>query len=83
MCQSWLYTIVVIISESFPVKNVSSVLGIACGAGAVGGAIFNEVVGSLINSMGDVVFFIMASLHIIAALILWKMVKREPKPATV
>ena len=49
MCQSWLYTIVVIISESFPVKNVSSVLGIACGAGAVGGAIFNEVVGSLIN----------------------------------
>ena len=83
MCQSWLYTIVVIISESFPVKNVSSVLGIACGVGAVGGAIFNEVVGSLINSMGDVVFFIMASLHIIAALILWKMVKREPKPATV
>ena len=83
MCQSWLYTIVVIISESFPVKNVSSVLGIACGAGAVGGAIFNEVVGSLINSMGDVVFFIMASLHIIEALILWKMVKREPKPATV
>ena len=42
MCLSWLYTICVVIAEAFPVKNVASVVGITAGAGAVGGAVFNE-----------------------------------------
>lgn len=77
MCLSWLYTICVVIAETFPVKNVASVVGITAGAGAVGGAIFNLFVGSLLTTMGNVLFAVMSVLHFIAALILWRMVRRE------
>ena len=77
MCLSWLYTICVVIAETFPVKNVASVVGITAGAGAVGGAIFNVFIGSLLATMGNVIFAIMGVLHLIAALILWFRVHRE------
>lgn len=75
MCLVWLYNIGVVIAESFPVKNVASVLGIACGAGAVGSAVFNLVVGSLLSTMGQYLFYCMAFLHPIATLVLFKLVK--------
>lgn len=77
MCLSWLYTICVVIAEAFPVKNVASVVGVTAGAGAIGGAIFNIFIGALLASMGNVLFAIMGVLHIIAAVILWKMIRRE------
>lgn len=77
MCLSWLYTICVVIAEAFPVRNVASVVGITCGAGAVGGAIFNLFVGLLLQTMGNILFAVMGVLHLVAAVILWKMVRRE------
>ena len=82
MCLSWLYTICVVIADAFPVKNVASVVGITAGAGAIGGTIFNIFVGNLLASMGNILFAIMGILHIIASLILWKMVQIE-KPKTI
>jgi ACS family hexuronate transporter-like MFS transporter len=82
VCISWLFTISVVIAETFPVNNVASVLGIAGGFGAVGAVIFNYFVGQFIGTIGsDKIFFIMAFLHPLAILILWNMVKVEkPKP---
>lgn len=78
MCLSWLFTINVVIAESFPVKNVASVVGITAGFGAVGGAIFNYYVGQLIGSVGaEKLFMIMGCLHLIAIIILWKMTRPE------
>ena len=77
MCLSWLYTICVVIAESFPVRNVASVVGITAGFGAVGGAIFNYYVGQLLSTMGNTLFLVMGFLHWIAVIILWKMTHPE------
>ncbi|MCF0174440.1 MAG: MFS transporter [Bacteroidales bacterium] len=84
MCLSWLYTIMVVIAESFPLKNVASVSGICCGAGAIGGTLFNLIVGYLMSTMGGMVFIIMGCLHIIASVCLIKLVHPEtPKPSQI
>lgn len=75
MCLVWLYNIGIVVAESFPIKNVASVLGVACGAGAVGAAVFNLIVGSLMSTMGEYLFYCMAFLHPIATLVLFKLVK--------
>lgn len=77
MCLSWLYTICVVIAESFPVRNVASVVGITAGFGAIGGAIFNYYVGQLLSTMGDALFLVMGFLHWIAVVILWTMTRPE------
>ena len=77
MCLSWLYTICVVIAEAFPVKNVASVVGITAGAGAVGGAVFNIFIGSLLATMGNVLFAVMGVMHLVTAVILWRMVRHE------
>lgn len=77
-CLSWLFTLSVVISEAFPVKNVASVLGIAGGCGALGAVIFNYFVGEMMGSVGSGnIFIAMAFMHPIAVLILWTMVKKE------
>lgn len=77
MCLSWLYTICVVIAESFPVRNVASVVGITAGFGAIGGAIFNYYVGQLLSTMGNTLFLIMGLLHWVAVVILWTMTRTE------
>lgn len=78
VCLCWLFNISVVIAEAFPVKNVSSVLGIAGGFGAAGAVLFNYLVGQLIGTVGaGQLFLIMAVLHPLAVLILWKMVRPE------
>lgn len=78
VCLSWLFTINVVIAESFPVKNVASVVGISAGLGAIGGAIFNYFVGQLIGSVGaSTIFLIMGTLHLISVIVLWKMTRPE------
>lgn len=80
-CLSWLFTISVVVAESFPMKNVASVLGIAGGCGALGAVIFNYFVGQLMGTLGtEKIFLAMAFLHPIAVLILWTMVRPEKPP---
>ncbi|RYZ19514.1 MAG: MFS transporter, partial [Chitinophagaceae bacterium] len=77
-CLSWLFTISVVVAETFPVENVASVLGIAAGFGALGAVAFNYFVGQFIGTLGaEKIFIVMAFLHPLAALILKTMVKKE------
>ncbi len=81
-CLSWLFTVSVVIAESFPVKNAASVLGIAGGCGALGAVLFNYFVGQFMGTLGaEKIFIVMAFLHPLAVLILWTMVKAE-KPGS-
>lgn len=83
VCLSWLFSLSVVIAETFPQANVGSVLGIAGGFGAAGAMLFNHYVGQVIGTVGAAKMFgIMAVLHPLAAVILWTMVRREapPKP---
>ncbi len=77
LCLSWLYTIPVVFAETFPVKNIASVMGLSCGAGALGSMVFNQFVGSIPESGWTILFIIMGTLHLFAALILRKMVRVE------
>lgn len=80
-CFSWLLSLCVVIAEAFPARNVASVLGIAGGCGCCGAIIFNSYVGQMLASIGSYrVFAIMACLHPIAAVILWKVVRPERPP---
>lgn len=81
LCLSWLYTIPVVFAETFPIKNVASVMGLSCGAGALGSMVFNQFVGSIPESGWKVLFIIMGTLHLAAALILWKLVRKETPDA--
>lgn len=77
-CLSWLFTVSVVVAESFPVKNVASVLGIAGGFGALGAVAFNYFVGQFMGTLGaENIFLVMAFLHPLAVLILWTMTRRE------
>lgn len=77
MCLSWLYTFPVVLAESFPIRNVATVMGISCGAGALGSMVFNQFVGSIPESAWKILFIIMGTLHLFAAIILTKMVRKE------
>lgn len=75
---SWIYTESVLISETFPLQNVASVLGIAGGFGAAGAVIFNYFIGHLMSSVGTTwIFIVMALLHPLTIIILWKMIRPE------
>ena len=77
-CLSWLFTLSVVIAETFPLANVGSVMGIAAGFGAAGAIIFNTYVGRMMETIGSAqIFAVMALLHPLAALLLWTMVRPE------
>lgn len=83
ICLSWLFSLSVVIAESFPAANVGSVLGIAAGFGSVGAIVFNTFVGKMMSTVGSAnLFIVMAVLHPIAAIILWKMVRPEKPGVT-
>jgi ACS family hexuronate transporter-like MFS transporter len=83
VCLSWLFSLSVVIAETFPSGNIGSVLGISAGFGAVGAMIFNHFVGQVIGTVGaSTMFAIMAFLHPLAALVLMTMVRPE-KPTPV
>jgi ACS family hexuronate transporter-like MFS transporter len=78
VCLCWLFNISVVIAEAFPSANVASVLGIAGGFGATGAVLFNFLVGRYIGTVGSgQLFIVMAALHPVAAIVLWKMVRIE------
>ncbi|MGN0007951.1 MAG: MFS transporter [Alistipes sp.] len=77
LCNSWLYTAPVTLVEQFPIKNAASVMGICCGAGALGSVVFNQFVGSIPESAWTILFCVMGTLHLIAAVVMWRMVHPE------
>jgi MFS transporter, ACS family, hexuronate transporter len=78
VCLSWLFSLSVVIAETFPPGNIGSVLGIAAGCGAAGAMLFNYVVGQVIGTLGaSWMFAVMALMHPLAALLLWRMIRRE------
>ena len=77
MCLSWLYTLPVVLAETFPIGNVATVMGLSCGAGALGSVVFNLFTGSIPESSWKWLFILMGTLHLIAAVILTKMVRPE------
>ena len=79
MCLSWLYTLPVVLAESFPIKNAATVMGICCGAGALGSIVFNQFIGTLSQQDWVILFILMGTLHLITSLILWKMVRKNIK----
>ena len=88
VCLSWLFSLGVVIAETFPTRNVASVWGIAGGCGAAGAVVFNTFVGEMLAKFGPGrVFAAMALLHPIAVVVLWTMTRREtprgrpPEPA--
>jgi ACS family hexuronate transporter-like MFS transporter len=83
VCLSWLFSLSVVIAETFPTRNAASVLGIAGGCGAAGAVVFNTFVGDMLATFGPGrVFAAMALLHPLATIILWTMTRRErPKAA--
>jgi ACS family hexuronate transporter-like MFS transporter len=81
VCLSWLFSLSVVIAETFPQANVGSVLGIAGGFGAAGAMLFNYYVGQVMGRVGaGTMFAVMALLHPLAAVVLWTMVRREAPP---
>jgi ACS family hexuronate transporter-like MFS transporter len=78
VCLSWLFSLSVVIAETFPAANVGSVLGIAGGFGAAGAVLFNAYVGDAMATIGPApIFAVMALLHPLAAVVLWTMVRPE------
>jgi MFS transporter len=77
LCNSWLYTAPVTLVEQFPIKNAASVMGICCGAGALGSVVFNQFVGSIPEQAWTILFCFMGTLHLFAAIVMWKMVRPE------
>src|SRR5512138_2191113 len=57
VCLSWLFSLSVVIAETFPTRNTGSVLGIAAGFGAAGAMIFNYFVGKVIGTIGASTMF--------------------------
>jgi ACS family hexuronate transporter-like MFS transporter len=65
-------------TETFPTRNVSGVLGIAAGFGALGSVLFNEFVGRACdNGVPTSIFAVMGCLHLVAVIVLWTMTRRE------
>ena len=84
VCLTWLFSLGVVVADTFPAANVGSVWGIAGAFGATGAMLFNVYVGHLIGTFGaGRVFIALAVLHPIAAVVLWTTVRREqPRPDT-
>jgi ACS family hexuronate transporter-like MFS transporter len=84
VCLSWLFSLSVVMAETFPARNVGGVLGIAAGFGAFGSVLFNLFVGKALDTAGLVVIFtVMGGLHLAASVVLWTMTRKEnPVPQT-
>lgn len=74
---SWLNGLPIVLAETFPIKNVATAMGICCGSGALGTVIFNQFVGSIPENAWLFLFIVMGTLHLFAALVLWKLVRPE------
>lgn len=77
LCNAWLHTIPVTLIEQFPIANGAFVSSCSCGAGAIGTIAFNGFAGSIPETAWTALFCLMGVLHIVAAMVLKKMVRKE------
>jgi ACS family hexuronate transporter-like MFS transporter len=81
VCLTWLFNLGVVVAECFPAANVGSVWGIAGAFGALGAICFNLYVGEAMATLGVAkMFTLMAVLHPLAAVILWRLTRVEHPP---
>jgi ACS family hexuronate transporter-like MFS transporter len=73
---SWFINTAALIPDVLPAGVVGSVLGLMGTAGSVGGFLFTRLVGFLLTHYSYTVVFLLAgSMHLLASLILWTLMK--------
>ena len=80
---TWFINTAAMIPDVVGEKTVGSVLGFIGTAGSAGGVLFTPLVGYLVSHYGyGLVFGMVGSMHVTAALILWA-IRRDPSPTAV
>ena len=81
ICFVWFINTATLVSDVFPESVVGSVQGLIGSSGSAGGVLFNLLTGYLVDHGGyRIVFALVGSMHLIAALILW-LVMRDEQPS--
>jgi len=79
---AWLVNLTSTIVELFPPNQVGKAAGLVAAGSGFGGMISSEIIGYFVMHQGYLpVFFIMAVLHPLALVILWKAFKDTPEPS--
>lgn len=79
ICFVWFINTATLVSDVFPENVVGSVQGLIGSAGSAGGVLFNVVVGFLVEHSGyGAVFALAGSMHLVAAVILWRFMRDVP-----
>ncbi|MDR2675659.1 MAG: MFS transporter [Opitutaceae bacterium] len=77
ICACWFSMLAPIIAEVFPLGNIASVYGIAGTVGATGAIVFTHLRGQIVDPLViERLFYAMAFLHPLAAVILFTLVRR-------
>jgi ACS family hexuronate transporter-like MFS transporter len=73
VCQIWFFGQGLLVADVFPKNSAATIAGLLGAVGASGGLIMNLVAGPLIERAGYIpVFAVLACLHPLAALMLWR-----------
>ena len=76
---SWFINTAAIIPDVLSKRDVGTVLGLMGTAGSLGGFLFIRMVGFLLTHYSYTIVFLLAgSMHVLAALILWRTMKLQP-----
>jgi MFS transporter, ACS family, hexuronate transporter len=79
ICFVWFINTATLVSDVFPESVVGSVQGLIGSAGSAGGVLFNLITGFLVDHKGyGAVFALAGSMHLVAALILWGLMRDTP-----
>jgi ACS family hexuronate transporter-like MFS transporter len=81
VCLGWLSILGPLVADVFPAANVASVWSIAGAFGAFGAILFNHQAGKITSTLGtDRMFLMLGCLHLLAAGILFALVRRVQHP---
>ncbi len=81
---SWFINTAAIIPDLFSDKVVGSVLGFMGTAGTAGGVLFSTLVGFLLTHYSyRPVFILVGTMHLLASLILWALIRRPEDPKAI
>jgi len=80
---AWLVNLTSTIVELFPANQVGKAAGLVAAGSGLGGMVSSEIIGYLVTHQGYLpVFYIMAVLHPVALVILWKAFADTPNSGT-
>jgi MFS transporter, ACS family, hexuronate transporter len=80
---AWLVNLTSTIVELFPANQVGKAAGLVAAGSGLGGMVSSEIIGYLVTHQGYLpVFYIMAVLHPVALVILWKAFADTPNSST-